>query len=383
MNDIILMKQGEIILKGQNKREFERKLISNIKRSFEPFGKFNIYSLQSTIYVEPIGNCDMESTLEVAQTIFGVLSVTRAAACKKDKDEILKIAEKYLEGELNNAKTFKVESKRADKRFPMSSIELSQFIGGELHNKYPHLKPDMYNPEFTVHIEVRDLAAYIHGPALAGAGGLPVGTGGKMITLLSGGIDSPVASYMMAKRGVQLIPVHFYSFPYTSVQAKEKVETLTKDLQKYCGRMRVIMIPFTHIQEEIRKKCPEGLLTVIMRRFMMRIAEQLANHHGCSALVTGDNLGQVASQTAEALSVSEECVKLPVFRPLIAFDKKEIVDIARKINTFDTSIQPFEDCCTVFTPQKPRTKPKLYEVLNAEVDLDIDGLVAEAIELRE
>ncbi|MDR2600642.1 MAG: tRNA 4-thiouridine(8) synthase ThiI [Oscillospiraceae bacterium] len=379
MNDIILMKQGEIILKGQNKREFERKLISNIKRRFEPFGKFNIYSLQSTIYVEPQGKCDMEATLEAAQTIFGVLSVTRAAACKKDKDEILKTAIDYLKDELNKAKTFKVESKRADKRFPMSSIELSQYVGGELHEKFTHLIPDMHNPEFTVHIEVRDLAAYVHGPALVGAGGLPIGTGGKMLTLLSGGIDSPVASYMIAKRGVQLIPIHFYSFPYTSVQAKEKVEALANILQKYCGKMRVIMIPFTHIQEEIRNNCPEGLMTVIMRRFMMRIAERVANEHGCTALVTGDNLGQVASQTAEALSVSEECVTLPVFRPLIAYDKKEIIDIARKIGTFETSIQPFEDCCTVFTPQKPRTKPKLHEVLDAESNLNIEDLISQAI----
>jgi len=379
MNDIILLKQGEIVLKGLNRREFENKLVDNIKRRLAPIGKFNVYSMQSTIYVEPQGIYDMEAALEAAQCVFGANTVTRAAACEKDKDAILKTAAAYLETELRNAKTFKVESKRADKRFLMGSIELSQYIGGELHDIYPHLKPDMHNPELTVHVEIRDLAAYVHGPALKGAGGLPVGAGGRMVTLLSGGIDSPVASYMIAKRGVRVIPVHFYSHPYTSVQAKEKVLKLAEIISKYCGNLRVEIVPFTKIQEQIRENCDEALITVLMRRFMMRIAQRIARDNGCTALVTGDNLGQVASQTAEALAVVEECISMPVFRPLIAYDKRETIDIARAIGTYETSILPFEDCCTVFTPRRPRTKPKLDEILEAESKLDIAALVEEAI----
>ena len=379
MNDIILMKQGEIVLKGLNRREFENKLINNIKRRLEPFGKFNIYSMQSTIYAEPTGDCDMDAALDAAKCIFGALSVTRAAACEKDKDAIVKTAATYLTAELNAARTFKVESKRSDKRFPMGSIELSQYVGGLLHDHFPHLVPDMHSPELTVHVEVRDLSAYVHGPALRGAGGLPVGAGGRMVTLLSGGIDSPVASYMIAKRGVELIPVHFFSHPYTSVMAKEKVIELADILTKFCGRLKVELVPFTKIQEQIRELCPEGLITVIMRRFMMRIAERIARDNGCTALVTGDNLGQVASQTAQALAVSEQCVEMPVFRPLIALDKREIIEIAREIDTYDTSILPYEDCCTVFTPRRPRTKPKIEEVLEAEARLDIEALVEEAV----
>jgi len=379
LNDIILFKQGEIVLKGLNRREFEQKLIDNIKRRLGKFGKFNVYAMQSTIYAEPQGECDMDAALEAAKNIFGAFTVMRAAACEKDKDTIVATAAEYLAGELKRAKTFKVESKRSDKRFPMSSIQLSQYVGGELHDLFPHLKPDMQNPELTIHVEIRDLAAYVHGPAQKGAGGLPVGVGGRMVTLLSGGIDSPVASYLIAKRGVRLIPIHFYSHPYTSVLAKEKVIELAEQLTNYCGRLKVILIPFTKIQEQIRENCPEGLITIIMRRFMMRIAERIAKDNGCIALVTGDNLGQVASQTAEAIAVVEECVSMPVFRPLIALDKREIIDIARSIGTYETSILPYEDCCTVFTPRRPRTKPKLEEVIAAEEGLDIDALVEEAI----
>jgi len=379
MNDILLFKQGEIVLKGLNKRDFEQKLLSNIKRRLDLIGNFEIYALQSTIYAEPQGECDMEAALETGKAVFGAATVTRAAACKKDKDAIVETAAGYLSERLQNVKSFKVESKRADKSFPMTSIELSQYVGGELQDAFPHLKPDMHNPEIIVTVEVRDLAAYVHGPAEQGAGGLPVGSGGRMVTLLSGGIDSPVASYMIAKRGVQLIPVHFAAPPYTSVQAKEKVLSLAEQLTKYCGRLRVDIVPFTRIQEEIRKNCPEALLTIIMRRFMMRIAERIARDNGCKAIVTGENLGQVASQTAEALAVTEECINIPTFRPLIAFDKKDIIDLARKIDTYDTSILPYEDCCTVFTPRRPKTKPKLDEVMAAEALLDVEALVEDAV----
>jgi len=379
MNDVILFKQGEIILKGLNRREFEMRLISNIKRRLKPFGEFKIYSMQSTIYAEPQGDCDMESAFEAAKTIFGANSVARAAACPKDIEAIVGTAAEYLGEQLEKSSSFKVESKRADKSFPMGSIEISQHVGGQLHSRFPHIKPDMHTPELLVNVEIRDLAAYVHGSSEPGAGGLPVGTGGRMAALLSGGIDSPVAIYMMAKRGVRIIPVHFFSFPYTSEMAKEKVLKLTKLLSGYCGRLTLEIVPFTRIQEEIRRCCPDGLLTIITRRFMMRITEHIAKTNGCTALVTGENLGQVASQTPEALSVTENGLSLPVFRPLIALDKQEIVERARAIGTYETSILPYEDCCTVFTPRRPKTKPRLDDVLAAESALDVEALVEEAI----
>ena len=378
-NDIILLKQGEIILKGQNRREFEKRLLENIKRRISPFGKFKVYAMQSAVYIEPQDGSDIDEAFEALKTVFGAVSLTRAAACEKNKDAIVREAEAYLGETLKSVSSFKDESKRADKSFPMSSIELSQYVGGALHAIFPHLTPDMHSPELTIFIEVRDLAAYVHGPAQRGAGGLPIGTGGKMATLLSGGIDSPVASYMMAKRGASLVPIHFYSHPYTSEQAKEKVAALARKLSDYCGRLRVEFVPFTRISEEIRKKSPDGYVTVIMRRFMLRIAERIAKNHGCSAIITGDNLGQVASQTAEALIAADECVSMPIFRPLIAFDKIDIMNKAREIGTFDISSLPFEDCCTVFTPKKPRTKPRLSEVLTIEATLDIDALIEDAL----
>ncbi len=377
MEDIILLKQGEIVLKGLNRKSFEMKLISNINRRLKPFGDFKVYAVQSTIYAEPRGACDMDGAYEAVKTIFGLASVSRAAACEKDKDALLETAKRYLGEELNKAKSFKVEAKRSDKRFPMTSIQLSQYVGGELSELYPHVKVDVHNPEFTVHLEVRDYAAYVHGPSEAGAGGMPVGMGGRAVSLLSGGIDSPVSTYMIAKRGVTIIPVHFFSFPYTSELAKDKVIELARILTRYC-RMKLEIVPFTHIQEEIREKCPEELFTIIMRRFMMRISDKIADYNDCKALVTGENLGQVASQTLEAMAVTEACAKLPVLRPVIGHDKREIVETAVKIGTFETSILPYEDCCTVFTPRHPRTKPRLDDVVKAEAALDVEALVEEA-----
>ena len=380
MNDIILLKLGEIVLKGLNRKSFEQKLMGNIRRRLAPLGNFRVYCLQSTVYVEGEEGADMDAAFEAMQQVFGVISLSRAAPCEKNKEAIARLAIEYLRDEMESAKSFKVESKRSDKAFPMTSIELSQYVGGELADAYPDTAVDVHDPELTVHIEVRDLAAYVHAAPVPGAGGMPVGSNGVAVTLLSGGIDSPVSTYMIAKRGVRLIPVHFFSFPYTSQQAKDKVVELGRQLTAYCGRMTMEVVPFTHIQEEIRDKCPEEYFTLIMRRFMMRIAQHIAEANGAKDIVTGENLGQVASQTMEAMASTQAVTHLPVLQPLIGMDKEEIITIARRIGTFDTSILPYEDCCTVFTPRHPRTRPQVSEVEAAESALDVDTLVQEAIQ---
>ena len=380
MNDIILLKLGEIVLKGLNRKSFEQKLMSNVRRRLEPIGKFRVYCLQSTVYVEAQEDgADMDAAFAALKKVFGVIKLSRAAACEKDKDAIAKLAIEYLREDMERVRSFKVESKRSDKSFPMTSIQLSQYVGGLLAEAYPNVQVDVHEPELTVHLEVRDLAAYVHATPVPGAGGMPVGSNGVAVTLLSGGIDSPVSTYMIAKRGVRLIPVHFFSFPYTSQQAKDKVVELGRQLTEYCGRMTLEVVPFTHIQEEIRDKCPEEYFTLIMRRFMMRIAKRIADANGAKAIVTGENLGQVASQTMEAMASTQAVVDLPVLQPLIGLDKEEIVTLARKIGTFETSILPYEDCCTVFTPRHPRTHPKLKDVEAAESALDVEALVDEAV----
>ena len=381
MNDIILLKVGELVLKGLNRKSFEQKLQSNIRRRLASIGNFKVYCMQSIIYVEPAdSDADMDAAFQALQKVFGVIKMNRAAACEKDKDAIVKLAKEYLRDELMSAKSFKVESKRSDKSFPLTSIELSQYVGGELAEAFPDCAVEMHDPELIVHVEVRDLAAYVHSTPIPGAGGMPVGSNGTAVTLLSGGIDSPVSTYMIAKRGVRLIPVHFFSFPYTSQQAKDKVIELAQLLTEYCGKMTIEVVPFTHIQEEIRDKCPEEYFTLIMRRFMMRIAQRIAGRNGAKAIVTGENLGQVASQTMEAMASTQSVIDMPVLQPLIGMDKEEIITLARKIGTFETSILPYEDCCTVFTPRHPKTHPKLNEVAAAEAVLDIDALVDEAVE---
>ncbi len=384
MHEIILCKLGEVVLKGLNRHSFETKLMSNIRRRMQKFGKFKIYSRQSTIYVEPVGeDCDLAGAYAACKQVFGLITITKAVPCEKSKEAILEMAKAYLGGELQKAKSFKVETKRADKSFPMGSIEISQWVGGMLHDAFPHLKVDVHAPELTVYVEVREDAAYVHAPAEPAAGGLPLGMGGSALSLLSGGIDSPVSSYMMAKRGVVLEMLHFAAPPYTSDLARQKVLQLAQELTAWCGRMSVHIVPLTEIQEQIRKQCPEEYFTLITRRFMMRIADRLAKEFDCRALVTGENLGQVASQTMEALRVSEDVTDLPVLRPLIGMDKEEIVRIARHIGTFDTSILPYEDCCTVFTPRHPKTKPHVEEVREIESVLDTEGLVSRAMEQRE
>ena len=380
MREMILCKLGEVVLKGLNRRSFEDKLIGNLRRRTAKCGNFRIYSKQSTIYVEPVNDeSNLAAAYAACKQVFGVIAVSRALPCEKDVQAIIRTAKDYLAPEFARAKDFKVESKRADKTFPLTSIQLSQQVGGALHQAFPRCAVNVHDPELTVFIEIRDDAAYVHGPAEAGAGGLPIGMGGSAVSLLSGGIDSPVSTYMIAKRGVHMIPVHFFSFPYTSELAKQKVLDLAKELTAYCGRLTVEVVPFTHIQTEIRDKCPEEYFTLIMRRFMMRIAQEVADRNGAKALVTGENLGQVASQTMEALGCTEAVTRLPVLRPLIGFDKEEIVRLSRKIGTFELSTLPYEDCCTVFTPRHPRTRPRIDAVEEAEAVLDIEGLVAEAM----
>ena len=384
MHEIILCKLGEIVLKGLNRHSFEMKLMSNIRRRTQRYGKFKIYSRQSTIYVEPVEeSCDLDAAYDACKKVFGIIAIARAVPCAKEKEAIFATAKEYLAPALLTARSFKVESKRSDKSFPMGSIQLSQWVGGALHDAFPHLIVDVHNPELTVHLEVREDAAYVHGPAEAAAGGLPIGMGGHAVSLLSGGIDSPVSSYMIAKRGVQLELLHFASPPYTSEQAREKVLQLAQELTVWCGRLTVHVVPFTEIQEEIRRKCPEDHFTLIMRRFMMRLGDKLAHELACKAIVTGESLGQVASQTIQALVVSDDVATLPVLRPLIGMDKEEIVRIARHVGTFDTSILPYEDCCTVFTPRHPKTKPDLEQVREYEAALDIDALCDKALAGRE
>ena len=381
MNEMILLKLGEMVLKGLNRRSFEDKLQANIYRRLNNLGQFRVYTRQSTTYVEPMTDaCDMDGAWEALTRVFGVVGLSRARACEKDKDAILAAAREYLDDKLSAARTFKVETKRADKTFPMTSIQLSQYVGGELDELYPDLKVDVHHPELTVHIEVRDYAAFVHADPEPGAGGLPVGINGRAVSLLSGGIDSPVASWMIAKRGVALEMVHFFSYPYTSNEAKEKVIDLARLLTPWCGRLTVHVVPFTAIQEELRRSVPQELFTLVMRRFMMRISEKVAQRCGARALVTGECLGQVASQTMEAMAVTGAVASLPVLRPVVGMDKEDIVKIARKIGTFETSILPYEDCCTVFTPRHPRLRPTLEELEAAEQGLDIAGMVQAAVD---
>ena len=381
MNEIILLKLGEMVLKGLNRRSFEDKLQANIHRRLWPYGQFKVYTRQSTTYVEPKNDeCDVEGAFETLKKVFGIVGLSLARPCEKDKDAIVAACHQFLDDKLSAARTFKVESKRADKSFPLNSIQLSQYVGGELDELYPDLHVDVHNPELTVHVEVRDFAAYVHADPEPGAGGLPVGINGRAVSLLSGGIDSPVASWMIAKRGVALEMVHFFSYPYTSPEAKEKVIQLARDLLPYTGRLTVHVVPFTAIQEELRRSCPEELFTIIMRRFMMRISQEVAKRCGAKALVTGECLGQVASQTMDAMLCTGAVVQLPILRPCVGMDKEEIVQISRRIGTYDTSILPYEDCCTVFTPRHPRLRPILSEVEAAEAGLDIEGMVKAAVD---
>lgn len=384
MNEMFLLKLGETVLKGGNRFQFENRLKTNVCRRLRPFGAFSVRLSQSTVFIEPEDDaCDLDGAWDACHTVFGIVSLCRCRPCEKDVDAIFRAVMAYLGDELRAARTFKVESRRSDKRFPLNSIQLSQEIGGRIAEAVPTVAVDVHHPEYTVFVEVRDRAAYVHGPADPGAGGLPTGVGGRTLVLLSGGIDSPVAGYMIAKRGVELEAVHFFSYPYTSELAKDKVLELARLMTRYCGRMTVNIVGFTEIQEAIRDNCPEEYFTLIMRRFMMMISERIARDHGCGCLVTGENLGQVASQTMEAMAVTAASVDIPIFPPLIGMDKEEIVTIARRIGTMETSILPYEDCCTVFTPRHPKTKPTKAQVDRACASLDFDALIERALQNTE
>lgn len=380
MQEIILVKYGEMALKGLNKSTFENVLVKNIKRRIKSLGRFEITRAQSTIYIKPLEDCaDVNEAAERLKKVFGIAALCKAAVCEKTFDSIKDTALDYLSDCLSYAKTFKVTAKRADKSFPMKSPEICRELGGILLSEFSHLKVDVNNPEITVTVEIRDTNAYIHAENIKGAGGLPVGTSGKAMLLLSGGIDSPVAGYMLAKRGVHISAVHYVSPPYTSERARLKVEQLCEKLTGYCGSIAFFCVPFTEIQEEIRNNCPEEFFTIIMRRLMMEIAQRICEKEECLALVTGESVGQVASQTMNAIACTDAVCKIPVFRPLIGMDKTEIIEIARKIDTFDISIQPFEDCCTVFTPRHPKVRPLLSDVENAQNNFDFTALIDKAV----
>ncbi len=381
MKEIILIKNGELALKGLNRSTFEDILIKNIRKRIKPLGDFEYRKEQSTVSVIPMDDyVDMDEVSDRISRVFGIAAFSRALQVEKDIDVILEQAPIYLAEQLRNAKTFKVEGKRSDKKFPLKSPELSAQVGGAILSKFPHLKVDVKNPEILVTIEIREKFAFIRGNQTKGAGGMPTGTAGKSAILISGGIDSPVAAYMMAKRGLVLNAIHFASPPYTSPQAEEKVHNLLRKVSRYSGNITLFTVGFTEIQEAIRDNCPEELFTLVMRRFMMRISQRIADREECKALITGESLGQVASQTLNALACTDAVVSIPVFRPVIGLDKEEIIKISRQIDTFDISIEPYEDCCTVFTPKHPKTKPQISILEQAELNLDVDALIERALE---
>ena len=379
MKEIILCKFGEIALKGANRSVFEAGLVREPRRRAVPYGKFSVRATQSTVVIEPLEDgVDMDGLYESVLRVFGITGVTRCAVAEKDIDSILKVAVEYLAPALAGKRRFRADAKRGDKQFPMKSPELAARLGGAILAAFPGIRVDLHTPEVNVWVEVREEYAYIHADQERGAGGMPLGSAGRGLLLLSGGIDSPVAGYMMAKRGLEIEALHFESFPYTSERAREKVMTLAEELCAYTSRIHVHVISLTHIQEELRDKCEEDYFTLLLRIFMMTLAERCAKQYRCEALITGESLGQVASQTMKAITVTDSVVNMPVFRPCIGMDKEEIVSIARMIDTFETSILPYEDCCTVFTPRHPRTNPDREKVMAELSKVDFDALLDEA-----
>ena len=381
MKEIILCKYGEIALKGLNKSTFESMMMKSIRRRLKKFGEMKITKSQSTVYVEPLDDSiDVDEVVDRLSKIFGIIKLCRCCVVEKTMEAILNDSIEYIRDEMESARTFKVDAKRSDKKFPYKSPDICNELGGKILQEFPHLSVDVHNPDVIVTVEVREQNAFIHAGKLDGAGGIPVGSSGKAMLLLSGGIDSPVAGYMMAKRGAVIDAVHFEAPPYTSDRARMKVEKLAKIITNYCGDIAFYCVPFTEIQETLRDKCPEELFTILMRRLMMEIAQRLAEKNGAQALVTGESLGQVASQTMYAMVCTDAVCRLPVFRPCIGLDKTEIIETARKIDTFETSILPYEDCCTVFTPRHPKTRPTLEAVEKAQALYDWEPMIQKALE---
>lgn len=379
--EVIMAKYGEIALKGLNKSSFENLLIRNIKRRLANAGNFEVTRRQSTIYIEPLDDkADLDLAVKKVCNVFGIAAVQRSGVFPKDINQIVKQGVPYLKDALSRVRSFKVEAKRADKSFPLTSPEIQQELGGALSDAYPHLITDLHSPDITVMVEIRDKGAYVNAQKIQAVGGMPVGSNGEALLLLSGGIDSPVAAYMMAKRGLRVDAIHFQSPPYTSERALMKVETLCEKLTEYCGDIRFYCVPFTEIQEALRDNCDGDYFTVIMRRLMLRIANNICRKKRYGALITGESVGQVASQTLSAIRCTDKAADFPVLRPLVGMDKKEIVEIARKIDTFETSILPYEDCCTVFTPKHPKTKPLLRDVEAEEAKFDFQPLIEKAID---
>jgi len=378
---MVLVRYGEIILKGYNRPVFEDALVGNIRKAIENEGEVKISKAQATIYIEPLESDEQaDAIVEKLKKVFGIVSIVIAYRTEKSIDAAVAEIKESFNDVLLGAKTFKVEAKRADKKFPLKSPEICAEVGGRILACYHNLKVDVKEPDVVLHVEMREGFCYVHTGRQKGAGGMPTGTNGRAMLLLSGGIDSPVAGYMIGKRGVKLEAIHFFSYPYTSDRAKDKVMKLAEIIGGYMAGLKVHVVPFTEIQLEIRDKCPEEHLTLVMRRFMMEIAQRIAEKRGCQALVTGESIGQVASQTMAALAVTDDAVSLPVFRPLIGMDKEEIVEISRRIDTFETSILPYEDCCTVFTPRHPSTKPKIEKVIASQQLLDCERLIREAVD---
>ena len=380
VREVIMAKYGEIALKGLNRSNFEDLLVKNIRRRLASLGDFDISRRQSTIYIEPKSeDIDLDAAVKRLCCVFGIAAVQRSMVLPKDWEQIVAQGLPYLENALSAAATFKVEAKRADKKFPMTTPDIQQALGDAISDAYPHLGVDVHNPDVTVLLEIRDKYAFLNAERIIGAGGMPVGSSGSALLLLSGGIDSPVAGYMMAKRGLRVDAIHFQSPPYTSERALMKVETLCEKMTAYCGNIRFYCVPFTEIQEALRDNCPEEYFTIIMRRLMLKIANVICAKKGYGALITGESVGQVASQTLMAINCTDKAADYPVFRPLVGMDKKEIVEISRKIDTFETSTLPYEDCCTVFTPKHPKTRPLLSDVEAAEASFDFQPLIDKAI----
>lgn len=380
MKEIILCKYGEIVLKGANRGYFEDMLCKTLRRRAAAYGNFTVRRSQSTIVIEPQDDfADLDGMFTAASRVFGIVALDRAVVCEKNMDAIRETAKQYVPQFLESKRTFKVEGKRSDKRFPLDSIQIAREVGGAILSAYPRIKVDVHNPDVTVRVEIRETSAFVHAGQCPGAGGLPVGSAGNGMLLLSGGIDSPVAGWMMAKRGVRLEAIHFESFPYTSERARQKVLDLAAIVAGWVGDINVHIVSLTHIQEELAKNCTEDYFTLLLRRYMMTIADRVARQRGCGALITGESLGQVASQTMQAIGVTDAVTTIPVLRPCIGLDKEEIIRISRRVGTFETSILPFEDCCTVFTPRHPKTRPELSKVIAEEQKVDFDALVEEAL----